>query len=83
MQTTIRLKAHEIGTTFLKTLQTMFAGEDVEITVKSLPSNREQVLNDQQRLIPMVEENLKSAPVVSTDIDLRALIDDSQYPADK
>jgi len=80
MQTTIRLKAHEIGTTFLKTLQTMFAGEDVEITVKSLPPNREQVPSNQQKLIAMVDENLKTAPVISADIDIRALIDESQYP---
>ena len=36
MQTTYRLHSHEISPAFLQSLKTLFAGRDIEITVKSI-----------------------------------------------
>jgi len=81
MQTTYRIKAQEISMTFLKSLKTMFAGQEVEITVKTVDSNQEELSTNTSRLIEMIRDNRSNAPVISQDIDIRALIDEAQSPA--
>jgi CxxC motif-containing protein len=78
MQTTYRLKAQEMSITFLKSLKTLFAGQEVEITIKSI----EPVQKDREKLMEMMKENRLNAPIISPDIDIRALIDESQYPSE-
>jgi len=77
METTYRLKAQEISMTFLKSLKTLFAGQEVEITIKSVEP---QVKNNHQ-LADMFRESRTNAPVIAPDIDIRALIDESQCPS--
>ena len=81
MQTTYRLKAKEISMTFLKSLKTMFAGQEVEIVVKSVNPEEEGFHKNQKGLLKMINDNRKKAPVVAPNIDIRGLIDDGQYPA--
>ena len=76
MQTTYRLKAQEISMAFLKSLKTLFAGQEVEITIKSVAP---EVKNNNQ-LAEMIRECRINAPVVAPGVDIRALIDESQYP---
>jgi hypothetical protein len=81
MQTTYRLKAQEISTAFLKSLKTLFAGQEVEITVKSIEPQKKQ--SDSQRngvLLQMIKDNRKTAPVIPQNLDIRGLIDDSHNP---
>jgi hypothetical protein len=81
MQTTYRLKAQEISMAFLKSLKTMFAGQEVEITVKSVHSTQKKsdsAVNN--NLLQMIKDNRKAAPVISPDVDIRALIDNSHNP---
>ena len=81
MQTTYRLKAQEISMTLVKSLKTMFAGQEVEITVKSVePENK--VLKNQAELLQMLEANRNNAPVIDPTVDIRALIDESQHPSE-
>jgi hypothetical protein len=81
MQTTYRLKAKEISMDFLKSLKTLFAGQEVEITVKSVkPEEQLQPIGPNQKLADMIRESRTNAPVISPDIDIRALIDESQSP---
>ena len=80
MQTTYRLKAKEISSTFLKSVKTLFAGEEVEITVKSVKPLHKELTLGQKKLLEMVKENRRNAPVVAFDVDIRNLIDGSQYP---
>jgi len=79
MQTTYRLKAKEISTTFIKSVKTLFAGEEVEITVKTINPKHSDLSANKKRLLDMISENRRSAPVITPDIDIRALIDGSQY----
>ena len=81
MQTTYRLKTKEISMTFLKSLKTMFAGQEVEITVKSVETKGEESSKDQKKLLWMISENRQYAPVISPDINIRGLIDEAQYPS--
>ena len=81
MQTTYRIKAQEISTTFLKSLKTLFAGQEVEITVKSVEPKEKKLTQTKERLLEMISENRQNAPVIALNIDIRSLIDDSQYPA--
>lgn len=78
MQTTYRLKAQEMSIDFLRSLKTLFAGQEIEITVKSI----EPAKRDKKKLLEMMEENRLNAPIISPDIDIRALIDESQYPSE-
>jgi len=79
MQTTYRIKAQEISMAFLKSLKTMFAGQEVEIIVKSVePKNDSAKKNG---LLKMINENRQKAPIISTDVDIRSLIDEAQNPA--
>ena len=66
--------------TFLKSLKTLFAGQEVEITVKTIEPEKKRPFTGQKELLEMVKRNRESAPVISPDIDIRALIDDSQCP---
>jgi hypothetical protein len=81
MQTTYRLKAKEISAGFLKSVKTLFAGQEVEITIKSIPTS-ERLTEIQKNLLKMLEENRQNAPVISADVDIRSLIDESQYPSE-
>jgi hypothetical protein len=81
MQTIYRLKAQEIGSAFLKSLKTLFAGQEVEIIVKSVEPNNEEPSENQKRLLKFINENRNLAPVIAPDIDIRGLIDDAQYPS--
>ena len=74
MQTTFRLKAQEISMSFLKSLKTMFAGQEVEIIVKSVEPQEKEFSEGQKGLLKMIDENLKNAPVISKDIDIHNLI---------
>ncbi|MDB4926888.1 MAG: hypothetical protein JWR23_2944 [Mucilaginibacter sp.] len=81
MQTTYRLKAQEISMAFLKSLKTLFAGQEVEITIKSVkPKDQKHYAKDNHQLAEMIRESRTNAPVISPDVDIRALIDKSQYP---
>ena len=77
MQTTYRLNAKEISMAFLKSLKTQFAGQDVEIVVKTvekkeLPKPSEEA---KARLLQTIRDSRETAPIISPDIDIRALID--------
>lgn len=81
MQTTYRLKAKELSIEFLESLKTMFTGQEVEITVKSVDDKTaEAPVRDKAKLLRMIEENSKNAPIISPDIDIHALINESQCP---
>jgi hypothetical protein len=81
MQTTYRLKAHEISMTFLKSLKTLFAGQEVEITIKPVgPAGVQPATNPNQKIAEMLFESRANAPVITPDTDIRALIDQSQHP---
>ncbi len=67
--------------TFLKSLKTMFAGQEVEIIVKTVEAKEKTLSEGQKRLLKMISENRQKAPVIAPDVDIRSLIDDSQYPA--
>jgi DNA-binding protein len=77
MQTTYRLKAKEISSAFIKSVKTLFAGQEVEIVVKSVGPE----INRKTELLEMIKRNRQNAPVIASDIDIRGLIDESQYPA--
>ncbi|MFI5139917.1 MAG: hypothetical protein ACHQIM_18995 [Sphingobacteriales bacterium] len=81
MQTTYRLKAQEISMTFLKSLKTMFAGQEIEIIVKTVEPKEKTLSKNQKRLLEMIRENRQNAPAIALDVDVRSLIDESQYPA--
>lgn len=76
MQTTYRLKAREISMAFLKSVKTLFAGQEVEITVKSV----KPAIKDNHQLAEMIRESRSNAPVIAPGTDIRSLIDESQYP---
>ncbi len=59
----------------------MFAGQEVEITVRTVEPEENEMSERKRLLLDVVNENLKNAPVISADIDIRKLIDESQYPA--
>lgn len=81
MQTTHRLKAQEISMAFLKSLKTLFAGQEVEITIKSVkPDDRKHHAKDNHQLVQMIRESRTNAPIISPDMDIHALINKSQYP---
>jgi hypothetical protein len=82
MQTTYRLKAEELSTTFLKSVKTLFADEEVEITIKTVVPERHETSESKKLLLDMINENRRSAPVIAHDVDIRSLIDDSQYPVE-
>jgi hypothetical protein len=80
MQTVYRLKAKEISMTFLKSLKTLFAGQEVEIIVKTLEPKKNAVSKGENKLLKMINDNRKRAPVIASDVNIRSLIDESQYP---
>jgi hypothetical protein len=80
MQTTYRIKAQEISMAFLKSLKTMFAGQEVEIIVKSVDPKNDSSIN-KKGLLKMINENRQKAPVINPDIDIRGLIDNAQNPS--
>lgn len=66
---------------FLKSLKTMFAGQEVEITVKSVDSPQKKSASPvNSNLLQMIKDNRKAAPVISPDVDIRTLIDNSHNP---
>jgi len=66
---------------FLKSLKTMFAGQEVEITVKSVDSPQKKSDSPvNSNLLQMIKDNRKAAPIISPDVDIRALIDSSHNP---
>jgi hypothetical protein len=80
MQTIYRLKAQEISMAFLKSLKTLFAGQEVEITIKSVKPEDKVPFRNNRRLAEMIKDSRISSPVIAPDIDIRALIDESQSP---
>ncbi len=60
--------------TFLKPLKTMFAGQEVEITVKTVETKEKTLSQGQKRLLEMISENRKNAPIVAIDIDIHSLL---------
>lgn len=82
MQSTYRLKAQEISMDFLKSLKTLFAGQEVEITVKSVETGKNiNIQNPKSDLLTMIKDSREHAPVISPDIDIRSIIDDAHNPA--
>jgi ribonuclease HIII len=81
MQTTYRLKSQEISMTFLKSLKTLFEGQEVEIIVKSVGPEDSNTTKTQAELLQMIQENSNNAPVIAPDINIRDLIDESQHPS--
>ena len=68
--------------TLLKSLKATFAGQEVEITVKTVDTKEKALSRDQKSLLEMIRENRNNAPVIALDVDIRSLIDDSQYPVE-
>jgi len=82
MQTSYRLKVQDLSAAFLKALKASFAGQEVEITIKSVkPENHKHGTSSNSQLSNMIKESRTSAPVISPNADIRALIDDSQCPS--
>jgi len=65
---------------FLDSVKKLFAGQEVEITVKSMDTPEREVLLNQTKLLEMIHANRQSAPVIGKDINIRSLIDEAQYP---
>ena len=81
MQTTFRLKAKDISMSLLNSLKTLFEGKEIEIVVKSLEQEKECSDEDgQQKLLEMVKDNRRNAPVVPQDLDIRKMIDEAHNP---
>ncbi|WP_257667059.1 hypothetical protein [Parapedobacter tibetensis] len=81
MQTTYRLKAKDISMSLLKSLKTLFEGQEVEIIVKSVEQKKGNLTADAYNgLLQMVKDNRQKAPVVPQDIDIRGMIDDAHNP---
>jgi len=78
MQTTFRLKAKDINSTLLSSLQDLFEGQEVEITIK-LVTQEKEVEASTKALIQMIKDNRNSAPVISKDVDIRKLIDETHH----
>ena len=78
MQTTFRLKAKDINSTLLSSLQDLFEGQEVEITIKSVTQEKE-IEASTNALIQMIKDNRDSAPMISKDIDIRKLIDETHH----
>lgn len=66
--------------TFLKSLKTLFAGQEIEIIVKSIEPKDKELPDSQNSLIQMVRENRQKAPIIAPNINIQGLIDDAQYP---
>jgi hypothetical protein len=77
MQTTYRLKAKELSIDFLESVKSVFTGQELEITIKSIESNAPKNAADKNALLKMMENISKNAPVIANDVDIRSLIDDS------
>ena len=81
MQTTFRLKAKDISMSLLNSLKTLFEGKEIEIVVKSLEQEKGGSDEDgQQKLLKMVKDNRRNAPVVPQDLDIRKMIDEAHNP---
>lgn len=80
MQTTYRIKIQDIGMSFLRKLKNQFAGQEVEIVVKPVEANQNRDGRHQKGLLQMVRDSRNHAPVIDSGIDIRGIIDDSQYP---
>ena len=78
MQTTFRRKAKDINSTLLSSLQDLFEGQEVEITIK-LVTQEKEVEASTKALIQMIKDNRNSAPVISKDVDIRKLIDETHH----
>ena len=81
MQTTFRLKAKDISMSLLNSLKTLFEGKEIEIVVKSVEQEKGGSDEDgQQKLLKMVKDNRRNAPVVPQDLDIRKMIDEAHNP---
>ncbi len=81
MQTTYRLKAKEISMSFLKSLKTLFEGQEVEIIVKAVGQKEKRLPKEANKgLLQMIKDNRENAPVISPDLDIRGLIDSAHNP---
>ena len=49
--------------------------------MKSVEPKEKELSAGQKKLLDMIKENRQNAPVIALDVDIRSLIDDSQYPA--
>ena len=58
----------------------MFAGEEVEITIRSVVPSAKNFSKGRNSLLEMLKENRQGAPLISPDISIRGFIDDSQCP---
>lgn len=76
MQTTYRFKAQEISMAFVKSLKTLFAGQEVEIIVKTIDDKKAPIAKETNSgLLQLIKDNRKQAPVIAADINIRNLID--------
>ncbi|MDR3697951.1 hypothetical protein [Mucilaginibacter sp.] len=81
MEKTYRLKGQEISMKFLKSIKMMFAGQEVEITVKAVDPEIVETPKIKNGLLEMIRENRQKAPLVPSDLDIRGLIDEAHNPA--
>ena len=84
MQTTFRLKAKDISMSLLNSLKTLFEGKEIEIVVRSVEQEKQEKggsdEDGQQKLLKMVKDNRRNAPVVPQDLDIRKMIDEAHNP---
>jgi len=74
METIYRLKAKEISMSLLRTLKTLFEGQEVEIIVKSVHQKKASLSKEANKgLLQMIKDNRQKAPVISHDVDIRGL----------
>ena len=73
-------KAKEISSAFLKSVKNQYAGEEVEITVKSVAPLHKELSARQKRLLEMVGDSRQNAPLISLERNIRRFIKNSQYP---
>ena len=76
METTYRLNTKEITMTFLESLKTLFSGQDIEITVKTLEPKDTISARRKIALKQMIEDSRHNAPKIDQSVDIRSIIDE-------
>jgi hypothetical protein len=56
--------------------------QKAEIIVKNVKSEEKTFSKHEKRLLEMIKENRQKGPLIVPDVNIRSLIDDSQYPAE-
>lgn len=77
MQTTFRLHTQEISPAFLQSLKTLFANQEIEITVKPVVPTATESITRQDALRQLVQDARQQPLQVSADVNIRQLIDEA------